>query len=170
MGRPDLKPCPRQCTVWPNAIGIKFSMSIFFVVFNEKITGRRQFRSNEQILLEHVKTRDFYTDLHGFLIFEKMDFYHYHLATLVRTRIPIKIPAPTVRMGVIFFSSERNVRITCEQHPYRKERFRPPDIFCKNASLKSYSPKKNSGNSPLPSHKKFSSGDSIGTYRTMCRA
>ncbi len=20
MGRPDLKPCPRQCTVWPNAI------------------------------------------------------------------------------------------------------------------------------------------------------
>ncbi len=19
MGRPDLKPCPRQCTVWPNA-------------------------------------------------------------------------------------------------------------------------------------------------------
>ncbi len=20
MGRPDLKPCPRQCMVWPNAI------------------------------------------------------------------------------------------------------------------------------------------------------
>ncbi len=20
MGKPDLKPCPRQCTVWPNAI------------------------------------------------------------------------------------------------------------------------------------------------------
>ncbi len=37
----------------------------FFTVFNEKITGMRQFSSNEQILHKHVKNEentDFYTD------------------------------------------------------------------------------------------------------------
>ncbi len=64
-----------------------FSISFYFTVFNEKITGRQQFSSNEQILHKHVthqENTDFrwYTDLYGFLIFEKTDFYHYHLATL----------------------------------------------------------------------------------------
>ncbi len=41
-----------------------FSIAFFFTVFNEKITGRLQFSSNEQILHKHVKHRehtDFYT-------------------------------------------------------------------------------------------------------------
>ncbi len=72
------------------------SISFFFTVFNEKITGRRQFSSNEQILHKHIKTGKIWifiqtcehTDLYGFLIFEKTDFYHYHLATLKDTRPP----------------------------------------------------------------------------------
>ncbi len=32
-----------------------FSISFFFTVFNEKITGRQQFSSNEQILQKRVK-------------------------------------------------------------------------------------------------------------------
>ncbi len=42
-----------------------FSISFFFTFFNEKITRRQQFSSNEQILHKHVKyweNMDFYTD------------------------------------------------------------------------------------------------------------
>ncbi len=59
-----------------NEITTKFSISFFFTIFNEKVTGRRQFSLNEQILHKHIKKRentdsysdfrlctDFYTDL-----------------------------------------------------------------------------------------------------------
>ncbi len=72
-------------------LGFQFHFS-FFTIFSEKITGMRQFSSNEQILQKHVKNeenRDFdtdfrwytdfiwicgYTDLYEFLIFEKNGF------------------------------------------------------------------------------------------------
>ncbi len=47
---------------------LHFLISFFFTVFNEKITGRRQFNSNDQILRKHVKNwenMDFYM---GFMI------------------------------------------------------------------------------------------------------
>ncbi len=50
----------------------KFSISFFFTIFNEKVTGRWQFSLNEQILHKHEKKRentDFYMD------FRCTDFY-----------------------------------------------------------------------------------------------
>ncbi len=38
-----------------NEMTTKFSISFFFTIFNEKVTGRRQFSLNKQILHKHVK-------------------------------------------------------------------------------------------------------------------
>ncbi len=48
-----------------NEITTKFSISFFFTIFNEKVTGRRLFSLNEQTLHKHIKKRgnkDFYRD------------------------------------------------------------------------------------------------------------